>query len=76
MSDRVIELSQQAQTLTLPDRARLAELLLDSIHPVLNTDAEAAWDVELQRRIDEMDLGVPKLIPAEEVFAQVRRAIL
>ena len=75
MSDLVIELSQQAQTLTLPDRARLAELLLDSIHPASNTDAEAAWDVELQRRMDEIDRGVAKLIPAEEVFAQVRRAI-
>ena len=75
MSDLVIELSQQAQTLTLPDRARLAELLLDSIHPASNTDAEAAWDVELQRRMDEIDRGVAKLIPAEEVYAQVRRAI-
>lgn len=75
MSDLVIELSQQAQTLTLPDRARLAELLLDSIHPSSNTEAEAAWDVELLRRIDEIDQGVAKLIPADEVFAQVRRAI-
>ncbi len=75
MSDLIIELSQQAQTLTLPDRARLAELLLDSIHPASNTGAEAAWDVELERRMDEIDRGVAKLIPAEEVFAQVRRAI-
>lgn len=75
MSDLVIELSQKAKTLTPPDIARLAELLLDSIHPALNADAEAAWDVELQRRIDEIDRGVAKLIPADKVFTQVRRAL-
>lgn len=76
MSDLVIELSQQAQTLTPPDRARLAQLLLDSIHPTSNAEVEATWDAELLRRIDEMDQGIAKLIPADEVFAQVRRAIL
>ena len=76
MSDLVIELSQQAQTLTPPDRARLAQLLLDSIHPTLNAEVEATWDAELLRRIDEMDQGIAKLIPADEIFAQVRRAIL
>ena len=76
MSNLVIELSQQAQTLTPPDRARLAQLLLDSIHPTLNAEVEATWDAELLRRIDEMDQGIAKLIPADEIFAQVRRAIL
>ena len=75
MSDLVIELSQQAQTLQPSDRARLAELLLDSIHPSTNIEVEAAWDDELLRRMDEVDRGVAKLIPAAEVFAQVRRAI-
>lgn len=75
MSDLVIELSQQAQTLQPSDRARLAELLLDSIHPMPSAEVEAAWDIELLRRIDEIDGGVAKLVPADEVFAQVRRAI-
>lgn len=75
MSDLVIELSQQAQTLQPSDRARLAELLLDSIHPTSSAEVEAAWDIELLRRIDEIDAGVAKLLPADEVFARVRRAI-
>ena len=75
MSDLVIELSQQAQILQPSDRARLAELLLDSIHPASHEEVEAVWDAELLRRIDEIDRGVAKLIPADEVFAQVRRAI-
>ena len=75
MSDLVIELSQQAQTLHPEDRARLAELLLDSIHQSGDRTVESAWDEELQRRIDEVDRGTARLVPAEEVFAQVRRSI-
>ena len=75
MSDLVIELSQKAQTLRPEERARLAELLLDSIHQTTDQTVEDAWDAELQNRIDEVDRGVATLISAEEVFAQVRRAI-
>lgn len=75
MPDLVIELSQQAQTLRPEDRARLAELLLDSIHQSVDQTVELAWDEELQRRIDEIDRGTARLVPAEEVFAQVRRSI-
>ena len=75
MSDLVIELSQKAQTLRPEERARLAELLLDSIHQSTDQTVEDAWDEELQKRIDEVDRGVARLISAEEVFAQVRRAI-
>lgn len=75
MSDLVIELSQKAQTLRPEQRARLAELLLDSIHQSADRTVEDAWDEELQKRIDEIDRGVAKLIPAEEVFAQARCAI-
>ena len=42
MFDLVIEPSKQAQSLQPPDRARLAESLLDIIHPSTNTDIEAA----------------------------------
>lgn len=75
MSDLVLELSQQAQTLGAQDRARLAELLLDSIHQHPNRAIDDAWDAELLRRIDEVDRGVAVLVSAEDAFAQVRRAI-
>ena len=75
MSDLVIELSQKAQTLRPEERARLAELLLDSIHQTTDQTVEDAWDAELQKRIDEVDRGVATLISAEEAFVQVRRAV-
>ncbi len=75
MSDLVIELSQKAQTLRAEDRARLAELLLDSIHQRSDQVVENAWDDELLRRLSEVDRGVAKLIASDEVFAQIRRAM-
>jgi putative addiction module component (TIGR02574 family) len=75
MSDLVLELSQQAQTLGAQDRARLAELLLDSIHQKPDRAIDDAWDAELLRRIEEVDRGVAVLVSAEDAFAQVRRAI-
>ena len=75
MSDLVLELSQRAQTLGAQDRARLAELLLDSLHHCPERAIADAWDAELLRRIDEVDRGVAVLVSAEDAFAQVRRAI-
>lgn len=75
MSDLVIALSQQAQTLHPADRARLAEMLLDSIHQGADIEVESAWDAEILRRLDEVEQGTAKLIAAEDAFAQVRRAL-
>ena len=55
-------------------RVRLAEELLATVQEV-DSAAEAAWDEGIKRRIEEIDSGKAKLIPAEEVFAEVRRLI-
>ena len=53
---------------------RLAEELLASVQEV-DAEAEAAWEEEIKRRIADIDSGKAKLIPAEEVFAEVRRLL-
>jgi putative addiction module component (TIGR02574 family) len=40
-----------------------------------NDEVEAAWDQEIRSRIADIDAGTAKLIPAEEVFAEVRRLL-
>jgi putative addiction module component (TIGR02574 family) len=74
MPDLVTTLSAQAQALAPEDRARLAEELLASLDPH-DAEIDAAWDVELRRRIDEVECGTVSMIPAEQAFAQVRRAL-
>jgi len=36
---------------------------------------DAAWAEEIMRRLDEIESGTAKVIPAEEVFAEVRRLL-
>ena len=74
MSKLIEELSSQARKLPAADRVRLAEELLASVYET-DDEVEAAWDEEIRLRIADIDAGTAKLIPAEEVFAQVRRLL-
>lgn len=75
MPDLVTELSQRARELVPEDRARLAEELLASVEEVLDPEVDAAWDEELRKRIAEVESGAVMLVPANEVFARVRRTL-
>ena len=73
MSTLVEELSAKARTMPPEDRARLVEDLLDSLQEASETDAEAEWDREIERRVAEVASGVATLFPAEDVHAEARR---
>ncbi|MBI3093839.1 MAG: addiction module protein [Rhodocyclales bacterium] len=75
MPDLLTELSERARELTSEDRARLAEELLASLEGDLEPMVDEAWDAELRKRIAEIDQGAVKLVPADEVFARVRRSL-
>ena len=74
MSTLAEELSRQALALPPEERVRLAEELLATVQQE-DAEVEAAWDEELKRRIAEIDAGTARLIPAEDVFAEIRRLI-
>ena len=75
MPTLVEELSARAKTLPPEDRARLAEELLDSLQQASDTDADAAWEREVERRVADIDSGAVELIAAEDVHAEARRLI-
>jgi putative addiction module component (TIGR02574 family) len=75
MSTLVEELSARAITLPLGDRARLVEVLLESLQGEADTEAEAAWGREIERRVAEIESSAVDLVPAEEVHAEARRLI-
>jgi putative addiction module component (TIGR02574 family) len=75
MTDPVAELSQRARELAPEDRARLAEELLASLEGELSPQTGAALDAALRRRIAEVESGALELLPADEVFARVRRTL-
>jgi putative addiction module component (TIGR02574 family) len=75
MPDLLAQLTERAQELAPEDRARLAEELLASLEGDLEPGVDAAWDAALRKRIAEVESGAVKLVPADEVFARVRRAL-
>ena len=74
MANLVEQLSSQARTLSPGERVRLAEELLATVHEP-DDEVEAAWAEEIRLRIADIDAGTAKLIPADEVFAKIRRLL-
>ena len=71
MSSLIDELSRKAHALPPEERVRLAEELLSSVQDS-DEEVDAAWAEEIERRLEEVENGTAKLIPAEEVFAEIR----
>jgi len=63
-----------ADALQLPadERAALAGKLIESLDGEIEEGAEAAWSVEIQRRLRRLDAGVARTVP----WAEARRRIL
>lgn len=70
MSDQVADLAKRSLALSAEDRARLAEMLLSSLAEEPMSEAEAAWDAEIRRRLEAYDRGEVQAIDAETVFAR------
>lgn len=76
----VDSLLNQAKTLTDAQRAELANRLFGTLpappEPPQTWDseevAEAAWQEELERRLNDVANGTAELIDGEQVFAELR----
>ena len=49
--------AEQALSLSAAERLRLANELLQSVEPQMSEEIEQAWEVEIQRRISQIDSG-------------------
>jgi putative addiction module component, TIGR02574 family len=73
MAVSLSDLEQQARSLSADDRARLAEVLLESLQGTHLSDVETAWNREIEERVAAYDRGELQAFPAEDVFAEARR---
>jgi putative addiction module component (TIGR02574 family) len=73
MSATLKELEQQVRSLSSEERARLAELLLESLSEAPLADVEAAWEREIEDRVAAYERGEVQMHAAEDVFAEARR---
>ncbi|MCC6196053.1 MAG: addiction module protein [Burkholderiales bacterium] len=75
MSSALAELKRKAAQLDENERAALALAIIESLDGEMDGGVEEAWQVEVERRIAQIERGDVKLIPGDEVFARVRRRL-
>ena len=61
------ELLKKALALPDKERAELAASLIDSLDATVDDDAEAAWQEEVARRLNDIETGKVNTIPWDEV---------
>lgn len=71
MTVSLADIENQARMLSPDERARLAEVLLESIQNGPLSEIEAAWQLEIENRVAAYERGENQTFPAEEVFAEV-----
>ena len=72
MSTLLEDIELQTRQLSPDDRARLAEMLLESVQEPTISEIEAAWDVEISARIAAWKRGETVTYAAEDVLAEAR----
>jgi putative addiction module component (TIGR02574 family) len=68
---KAADILKEALALPSEERAALAASLLDSLGADVDEDAEAAWAIEVHRRMAELDTGAVKTVP----WAELRRRL-
>jgi hypothetical protein len=69
------KLREQALNLDLNARATLAQILLESLEDLAETESESMWLSEAERRQQEVREGRIKLVPGDEVKALLDRVL-
>jgi len=75
MSTTLEQLAEQAMKLSVESRARLADLLVESLDTHELGRIEQLWIAEAKRRRDEVRAGTVKTIPGPEALRKVRDAL-
>lgn len=72
MSRKFEAIREQAMKLPIEERGWLRDDLWASSRTARERQIDAAWEVEIERRLAEIEAGTAKLIPAEEVFRKLK----
>jgi putative addiction module component (TIGR02574 family) len=73
MSANTEQILEQALALPLQDRAEVVERLLASFQLPPDPHLDELWAREAEDRLDAYDRGELGAVPAEEVFARIKR---
>ncbi|MGH7551810.1 MAG: addiction module protein [Longimicrobiales bacterium] len=73
MSSHSERVKADALRLPIHERARLAEQLIASLDE--DSEIEAAWAEEIERRMEEVRAGKVELLDADQVLAKLRNRL-
>lgn len=65
------ELIREAVDLPESDRATLAGVMLESLEPRRTPEVKAAWALEIERRVREIDEGTVELLDWEDIRTEL-----
>jgi putative addiction module component (TIGR02574 family) len=71
MIETVEEIKSKLSALSFGERAALAHFLIHSLDEETDPEREAAWDVELAKRAQEIQSGIAVGEPADKVFSDL-----
>ena len=69
------ELVAEVKKLSLEERAALAKVIVESLDELSESEIEALWVREAERRLDELEQGQATEVSAEQVLRRARAAI-
>jgi putative addiction module component (TIGR02574 family) len=75
MERHAAELLKDALTLPAAGRAALVDVLIESLDPTVDEDAEEEWKKEIQLRLEQIDNGAVQLIPWDSARRRLRGRI-
>jgi putative addiction module component (TIGR02574 family) len=70
-----VNILQEALKLPPEARAELAASLLDSLDDRVDPDAQAMWDQEIRRRLEEIDRGQVRMVPWTEARKTIAKQL-
>lgn len=72
MTEKPESVKKEVRQLSESDKARRARFVIESHDASEDSDAEAAWDAELSRRVEQIEQETSRLRPALQVLAELR----
>ena len=75
MARAVAQILEEAEQLSAPERAELADRIVESLAHDILPEIAAAQIAEVSRRIAQVESGEVSLIPGDEALAHVRRIV-
>ena len=75
MSSNLDQLTADAMKLPLRDRVQFAQRLVSTLDDEVESDTEALWFAEAERRLEELRNGKVQGIDADEAFRTAREAL-